>query len=822
MPRLDLTLFASRTETVGKKQSLSWSCAARWVADAPTFPHKIRCPMFRTGANALDSRANGTSVERWTALVVEHDAETMTLDEGAARLQEAGIAAVMFTSANHMTVSEKSQGGPRWRAILPLDAPVDDHAEYQRLVRVANHVLGGALAPESAEGSRCWFFGRVQGVLYEHQVIDTTACIDSLDELVGLGELELAPRPGAKPAKAPERSAEPDDDRELERQIDLSTVTSKTMVELATAVDVLDFSNRRMWADQAGMALASLKGTDFEEQARAIWVEKSVKSGGYQAGDESQWDTFAPNRVTFKSIFTWADEADPSWRERAKEALQRQVSVEPALELMRREHQARENRLIGEGEVSVPVAEVVTLDQALARFVFLSDGSRVADVLSPHYDLPLADFVTTYSASKMKVPKTRAGKLVLDSEGEPLLEDVPITRAWQASSQRMTVVSRTFRAGGALTLPDPEGRLSLNSWRPYDRSRKVTDADRELAGAFFEHVDYLFDESAPRFLDWLAHIEQEPGVLPHTAWLHIARKQGLGRNWMCSVLTRVWRGKVAANVNLPELLASGYNGQLKGKVFAFVDEIREGARDSQWQHSETVKTLMNCEFRHINPKYGRQFTEFNACRWLLLSNHDSALPLDDTDRRFEVVKSCAEPRGADYYQRLYALLDQPGFIAAVAEALAKRDLGRFNPGDRAQFSAAKRDVVRASRTPVAEWCERVVSHWPADVILSSDLEAVLCGQVGGGLNAMHRRTLEQFDIKPLGRAVKVPVSPGGDEMRPVRVTVLKNFDKWQSADAHVIRAALESVETLKESAELGLSPREFVEHLAAEAAEKCA
>lgn len=49
--------------------------------------------MFRTGVDVTDSRAKGAAVEHWTALVVEHDAETMTLDQGAARLQEVGVAA---------------------------------------------------------------------------------------------------------------------------------------------------------------------------------------------------------------------------------------------------------------------------------------------------------------------------------------------------------------------------------------------------------------------------------------------------------------------------------------------------------------------------------------------------------------------------------------------------------------------------------------------------------------------------------------------------------------------------------------------------------
>ena len=52
--------------------------------------------------------------------------------------------------------------------------------------------------------------------------------------------------------------------------------------------------------------------------------------------------------------------------------------------------------------------------------------------------------------------------------------------------------------------------------------------------------------------------------------------------------------------------------------------VRSGSGSRGWEHSEKLKGLITEEHRVINPKFGRQSVEYNACRWVLLSNHLSA------------------------------------------------------------------------------------------------------------------------------------------------------------------------------------------------------
>ncbi len=476
-----------------------------------------------------------------------------------------------------------------------------------------------------------------------------------------------------------------------------------------------------------------------------------------------------------------------------------------AFEQARRKYQREENARIGEGEHRIPKAEVVTLQQALTRFVFLADGSRVADMFNPHFDLAFTDWAGTYAASFEVVPQPE--KFLPDGSKKPAPDKkVPVASLWKASPDRKTVICRTFKAGGEMVLLDPPGRLALNLWKPFDRSLEVADAEAAGVGLFVGHVEFLFGKDAGRFLDWLAHIEQCPGELPHTAWLHIAKNFGMGRNWLASVLARVWSGAVAANLDLVAMLGSGFNGRLSRKVLAVVDEIREGGRESQWAHSEKLKSTINEETRTINPKFGRESVEYNSCRWLMFSNHTSAIPLESGDRRIEVVSTDAAPKGVAYYEQLYAALGNPQFIAAVAKFLGGRDISHFKPGAHAVLTEAKKAATQASQTPAGMYCEMLMNFWPSDLITSSELYQVLAGDdfTGRGcLTPGHRRVLEDHSIEALSKPVKI-------RGRAARVVILRNAQRWKQATGDEIRAELQKAEQEE------MSAREYLENLAAD------
>jgi hypothetical protein len=421
---------------------------------------------------------------------------------------------------------------------------------------------------------------------------------------------------------------------------------------------------------------------------------------------------------------------------------------------VRRDQQKEENRRIGAGDNNSFAPDIITLDQALKRFVFISDGSRVADLRHPRLDLSLSDFNNTFAAS---VAHDRKG------------DKHAITKLWRSNQSRQTVATRTFRAGAGEITTNPNDLSAVNTWRPIIRPQ----GDAALAAPFVSHIKWLFEGQADDFLDFLAHIEQKPGELPHTAWLHIAEKTGLGRNWIAGVLARVWPGYVAASLDAVQIIEGTFNGPLAGKLLAQVDEIREGGSTNGWRFSEKLKSTINEAVRTINPKYGRVTQEFNCCRWLFFSNHRSALRLTENDRRFNISICEAEPRDPEYYKSLYQLLEQPGFIPGVAALLAQRDISRFNPGARAKPSKGRSAVITESRSEAQELAAMVVEHWPCDLILTRDLGSIINGELLA-ITPAHRHAIEEAGLRRYDRPIKVH---GHSE----RVYAVRNTAKWLEA-----------------------------------------
>lgn len=425
----------------------------------------------------------------------------------------------------------------------------------------------------------------------------------------------------------------------------------------------------------------------------------------------------------------------------------------------RRQQQKEENARLQDAEHDTAPPSL-SLDDMLIDCVWIAAGSQVGRISNPRWVLPFGEFADlTASCASVDEGDDGRRRRVLNAT------------LWKRDLQRLTVHTRTFHAGAPAICSDPDGLSALNSWRPIERWPAATDVH-----PFIDQVEYLIPDATERaaFLDWLAHIEQRPGVLPHYGWLHIAKNTGTGRNWLASVLARVWRGYVAPNVDLPALLESQFNGALAGRVLALVDEIQEGGGENQFRHANRLKSIINAEERGINPKFGRQFKEHNSCRWLVFSNHDNALPLNDTDRRWRVVRHDAAPRSPEDYARLYALLEDREFINAVGVWLRGRDIGKFNPGERPPMSEAKRVAIGASKTLIQQHAEELAAHWPADIVTNADAAAILGDGAEKSLSPAMRRVLEEVGAVSFPRTLKV-------NRQATRCWVLRDHQYWMQA-----------------------------------------
>lgn len=411
--------------------------------------------------------------------------------------------------------------------------------------------------------------------------------------------------------------------------------------------------------------------------------------------------------------------------------------------------------------------KVWTAEELLADAVMLEDGAFVTFLSCPQIALPFAQAKTLLGASVDAITNPRTGHTTFVSRLDK----------WNRNPLRMQAYSRTHAPGQPLICADPLGRRCVNLWRPRPHTPPANAA--ALVQPFLDHIAFLVPDKAERerFLDWLAHIEQQPDVRPHNHYLLRTRGgQGVGRNWVGEVLARVWLGNVATNVDLLNMLGGGFNGLVAGSMLGIVDELHVAVVNvSLGKLTEALKGELTATRRNVKPKYGREYVEWCCTRWLMFSNHVAALPLPHEDRRVTVIENPNVGRDEGYYSRLYGLLGDPNFIAAVRDFLIRRDIRNFNPGAHAVMNDAKRETVNATRSENDIAAADVAANWPCDVILSADLTTELTDSNGEPPTGPQLRFIAQAaGMRSYGKRIKF----GG---KPHNCWLIRNHEHWLAA-----------------------------------------
>ena len=250
----------------------------------------------------------------------DHDAGTLTPAEAAQRLQQARIAALIYTSPSH------TPERPRWRVLAPLSRSMaPEHRE--RLCARLQGVLGGALAPESFALSQSYYYGGVKGGTVPETLEIDGAGIDTLDRL-DAGALDKRGKPYAAidpdhfmfvPSALLETPEDDGDDLDIWAAPNLDKIRGA----LAAIPPEVRDDREGCWRP-VGMALHDeFRGS---ESGFTLWSEWSAAGSKYDARDQRRvWESFGKGTGKATSIATLYGMAkDHGWN--AKVAAPREPS----------------------------------------------------------------------------------------------------------------------------------------------------------------------------------------------------------------------------------------------------------------------------------------------------------------------------------------------------------------------------------------------------------------------------------------------------------------------------------------------------------------
>lgn len=162
---LYVTDFQNLSGATLRELRYKWEDLCSLIHDPPVFPNKQACPLIKLARFGTRKTKKGSL--RWNDNVVsisgieaDYDGESVTMGHAAGLLAVAGIQAILYTSPSH------TPDKPRWRVLCPLSSPHLPQAR-SNFAHALNDVLQGILATESFILSQAYYFGHVQGTVYE-------------------------------------------------------------------------------------------------------------------------------------------------------------------------------------------------------------------------------------------------------------------------------------------------------------------------------------------------------------------------------------------------------------------------------------------------------------------------------------------------------------------------------------------------------------------------------------------------------------------------------------------------------------------------------
>lgn len=261
---------------------------------------------------------------------------------------------------------------------------------------------------------------------------------------------------------------------------------------------------------------------------------------------------------------------------------------------------------------------------------------------------------------------------------------------------------------------------------------------------FIDHVAMLIDDKREEglLLDWLSYVYQNPGKRVQWAML-LWGIEGNGKSYFFNIM-RTLMGENAKEIST-SMIERPFNDWAVGSVLSCVEEIRISGTN-KWAILDKIKPMLTNDTIAVEPKGRAAYSAPNFASYLMLTNHQDAIPVSNNDRRYCVIftkqseeSDLFEELGgrdgvSDYFSRLFS--ESTRRVDAIGRWLLDRKQGAdFHPAGRAPITRGLADMREANvsddqgvlREAIADYACSVVSatlidvtHLSARVLMDGD------------------------------------------------------------------------------------------------------
>jgi hypothetical protein len=270
---------------------------------------------------------------------------------------------------------------------------------------------------------------------------------------------------------------------------------------------------------------------------------------------------------------------------------------------------------------------------------------------------------------------------------------------------------------------------------------KLEGRDRENVQRVLRHFAHLFTDERERqiFISWCAYIVQ---TKQRPNWAIVLQGvEGDGKNFFGNLMAAVLGGDNVRTV-FAKTLEAPHNAWAEGQLFTFIEEVRMIGHN-RYDIINSIKPLITNPTVEIHAKNINPYTAPNTTAYMLTTNFQNALPLNDNDRRYFILMSQWQDArklqafldsNPTYFADLYRTLDEsPGALLGWLTVYKLHP--DFDARGRAPHSHGRRQMVELNKSSEGLTLEDIIEEgkYPdicEDLVIVSSLIASLADETG--------------------------------------------------------------------------------------------
>jgi hypothetical protein len=224
-------------------------------------------------------------------------------------------------------------------------------------------------------------------------------------------------------------------------------------------------------------------------------------------------------------------------------------------------------------------------------------------------------------------------------------------------------------------------------------------------------------------LDWMAYSVQFPGEKIRWA-IFIQGGQGCGKGTLVDTL-RAALGDANVKVVTGSSLTGQFNDYREGAMLVYVDELFSSGANRHEVNNKLKDGVTNT-YVSVDKKFKDLVMIPNVSNYILTSNKHDALVLEDSDRRYYILKSRLQSRrqieafkATGVMERIHALIEENR--GAFRHFFLNHEISEdFNPNGHAPETRFRNELVEAGKNSLLMQIEDLIDD-PAHPLIGSDV-----------------------------------------------------------------------------------------------------